>query len=293
MVKGDRFVIRSPQDTLGGGDIVEIHTKRYRRYRSALIQSLESKEKGTAQEILIATLETNQPQEIGTLVHNCGLPPNEAIPTIEALIREKSLLAIGTGEHRILFTAPGWDNLQEKVKTIVQDYHHRFSTRPGMPRGELSNKLQLSAAAFAPTLHKLLDEGILVEEGAAVRLPTHQIQLSREQQAKVDAYLQSLARNPYAPPSDIMPEPELLNLLIKQRRVVKVSDSVVFAASAYDEMVRKIVAHIKVHGEITLAETRDLFNTSRKYAQALLEHLDQEKVTRRVGDERVLGSGST
>ena len=293
MVKGDRFVIRSPQDTLGGGEIVEIHTKRYRRYRSALIQSLESKEKGTAQEILIATLETNQPQEIGTLVHNCGLPPNEAIPTIEALIREKSLLAIGTGEHRILFTAPGWDNLQEKVKTIVQDYHHRFSTRPGMPRGELSNKLQLSAAAFAPTLHKLLDEGILVEEGAAVRLPSHQIQLSKEQQAKVDAYLQSLARNPYAPPSDIMPEPELLNLLIKQRRVVKVSDSVVFAASAYDEMDRKIVAHIKAHGKITLAETRDLFNTSRKYAQALLEHLDQEKVTRRVGDERVLGSGST
>jgi selenocysteine-specific elongation factor len=215
------------------------------------------------------------------------------MPTIEALIREKSLLAIGTGEHRILFTAPGWDNLQEKVKTIVQDYHKRFHTRPGMPRGELSNKLQLSATVFAPTLHKLLDEGILVEEGAIVRLPSHQIQLSREQQAKVDAYLQSLSRNPYAPPSDLMPEPELLNLLIKQRRVVKVSDSVVFAASAYDEMVRKIVAHIKVHGKITLAETRDLFNTSRKYAQALLEHLDQEKITRRVGDERVLGSGST
>jgi len=292
VVKGDRFVIRSPQDTLGGGEIVEIHTKRYRRYRSALIQGLESKEKGTAQEILIATLETNQPQEIGTLVHNCGLPPNEAIPTIEALIREKSLLAIGTGEHRILFTAPGWDNLLEKVKTIVQDYHRKLPTRPGMPRGELSNKLQLPAAAFAPTLHKLLDDGILVEEGAAVRLPSHQIQLSREQQAKVDAYLQSLARNPYAPPSDIMPEPELLNLLIKQRRVFKVSDSVVFAASAYDEMVRKIVAHIKAHGKITLAETRDLFNTSRKYAQALLEHLDQEKVTRRVGDERVLGSES-
>jgi len=161
-----------------------------------------------------------------------------------------------------------------------------------MPRGELSNKLQLSPAAFAPTLHKLLDEGILVEEGAVVRLPSHQIQLSREQQTKVDAYLQSLSRNPYAPPSDLMPEPDLLNLLIKQRRVVKVSDSVVFSASAYDEMVRKIVAHIKVHGKITLAETRDLFNTSRKYAQALLEHLDQEKVTRRVGDERVLGSGS-
>jgi len=293
VVKGDRFVIRSPQDTLGGGEIVETHTKRYRRYRSTLIQSLESKEKGTAQEILIATLETNQPQDTGTLIHNSGLPPNEAMPTIEALIKEKSLVAIGTGEHRILFTAPGWDNLQEKVKSIVQDYHKRLPTRPGMPRGELGSKLQLSAAAYALTLHRLLDDGILIEEGAAVRLPSHQIQLSREQQAKVDAYLQSLARSPYAPPSDIMPEPELLNFLIKQRRVVKVSDNVVFSASAYDEMVKKIVAHIKSKGKITLAETRDMFNTSRKYAQALLEHLDQEKVTRRVGDERILGSGGT
>jgi selenocysteine-specific elongation factor len=290
VVKGDRFVIRSPQDTLGGGEIVETHTKRYRRYRSPLIQSLECKEKGTAPEILIATLETNQPQDKGTLIHNSGLPPNEAMPTIEALIKENVLVAIGTGEHRILFTVPGWDNLQEKVKTIVQDYHKRFPTRPGMPRGELGNKLQLSAAAYALTLHRLLEDGILVEEGAAVRLPSHQIQLSREQQSKVDIYLQSLARNPYAPSSEIMPEPELLNFLIKQRRVVKVSDNVVFSASAYDEMVGKIIAHIKAKGKITLAETRDLFNTSRKYAQALLEHLDQEKVTRRVGDERVLGT---
>ena len=292
VVKGDRFVIRSPQDTLGGGEIVETQTKRYRRYRSALIQSLESKEKGTAQEILIATLETNQPQDTGTLIHNSGLPPKEAMPTIEALVKENVLVAIGIGEHRILFTASGWDNLQEKVKIVVQDYHKRLPTRPGMPRGELGSKLQLSAAAFALTLHRLLEDGILIEEGAAVRLPSHQIQLSREQQAKVDGYLQSLARNPYAPPSDIMPEPELLNFLIKQRRVVKVSDSVVFSASAYDEMVKKIMAHIKAKGKITLAETRDLFNTSRKYAQALLEHLDQEKVTRRVGDERVLGPES-
>jgi selenocysteine-specific elongation factor len=292
VVKGDRFVIRYPQDTLGGGEIVEAHTKRYRRYRTALIQSLESKEKGTARDILIATLETNQPQDTGTLVHNSGLPPNEAMPTIEALIKENVLVAIGTGEHRILFTAPGWDSLQERVKATVQDYHKRLPTRPGMPRGELGSKLQLAAAAFTPILQRLFQEGLLVEEGAAVRLPSHQIQLSKEQQTKVDAFLKSLLQNPYAPPSDLMPEPELLNLLIKQRRVVKVSDNVVFATSAYDEMVKKIVAHIKTKGKITLAETRDIFNTSRKYAQALLEHLDQEKVTRRVGDERVLGSGS-
>ncbi|GAI11236.1 unnamed protein product, partial [marine sediment metagenome] len=54
-----------------------------------------------------------------------------------------------------------------------------------------------------------------------------------------------------------------------------------------NEMVEKVMAEMKTRGKITLAEVRDLFQTSRKYAQAFLEHLDQRKITRRVGDERV------
>ena len=68
----------------------------------------------------------------------------------------------------------------------------------------------------------------------------------------------------------------------------KVSDSVVFSTSAYNEMVERVTLHIKTRGKVSLAEVRDLFKTSRKYAQAFVEHLDGEKVTRRVGDERVL-----
>jgi selenocysteine-specific elongation factor len=292
VVKGDRFIIRSPQDTLGGGEVIEPHTKRYRRYRPAIIQSLETKEKGTAQEILAATLEANQPQEIGKLLLNCGLPAKEAKLAIEALIQDKMAMAVGAGEHRLLFSALGWEHLQEAVTAIVQDYHRRFPARPGMPRGELASKLKLPPAPFTTTLHRLFDEGVIIEEEATVRLPSHQIQLTKDQQAKIDAFLNSLAQNPYAPPADLMPDTELVNLLVKQRRVVKVSDSVVFAASAYDEMVKKIIDHIKAHGKVTLGETRDLLNTSRKYAQALLEYLDQEKITRRTGDERVLGTGS-
>jgi len=292
VVKGDRFIIRSPQDTLGGGEIIETHTKRYRRYRPATIQSLETKEKGTAQDILIATLEANQPQEIGKLITNCGLPAKEVKPAIEELIQDKTLVAIGAGEHRLLFTASGWEDLQVTVTATVGDYHSRFPARPGMPRGELGGKLKSPPASFTAILNRLFDEGILIEEGTNVRLSSHQIQLTKDQQAKIDAFLDSLAQNPYAPPADLMPDIDLINVLVKQRRVVKVSDSVVFATSAYDEMVRKITVHIKANGRITLGETRDLLNTSRKYAQALLEYTDQQKITRRTGDERVLGAGS-
>jgi len=63
---------------------------------------------------------------------------------------------------------------------------------------------------------------------------------------------------------------------------------VVFLAETYQEMVDRVVRFIKENGSITVAQVRDMFNASRKYALALMEHLDQRKVTRRVGDERVL-----
>ena len=80
----------------------------------------------------------------------------------------------------------------------------------------------------------------------------------------------------------------MLNLLIRQGKVVKVSDTVVFAASSYNQMVARVTAHIKAKGKVSLAEVRDMFATSRKYAQAFLEHLDGKQITRRMGDERVL-----
>ena len=80
----------------------------------------------------------------------------------------------------------------------------------------------------------------------------------------------------------------MLNLLIEQQKVVKVSGGVVFSSSAYSEMVEKITDHIKTQGQVTVGEVRDIFKTSRKYVLALLEYLDEKKITRRVGDERVL-----
>ena len=121
-----------------------------------------------------------------------------------------------------------------------------------------------------------------------VRLPEHSPQPTAEQQNRVDAFLQRLGENPFMPTLEPLPEPDLLSLLVEQRKVVRLSDDVIFLASVYDEMVEKVVAHMKAQGKVTVAEVRDLLRTSRKYALGLMEHLDAQKVTRRVGDERVL-----
>lgn len=121
-----------------------------------------------------------------------------------------------------------------------------------------------------------------------VRLDSHHVHLSKDQQAIADNFLESLSRNPYSPPSDLEIGPEILDILIEQQGVVKVAENIIFIASAYDEMLERITGHLKSKGKITVAEVRDLFHTSRKYALAMMEHLDERKITKRIGDERVL-----
>jgi selenocysteine-specific elongation factor len=286
-VNGDHFIIRSPMETLGGGRVIESHAKRLRRFRPDVIENLQAKETGTAEEMVLALLETKQPLPTSALMSELNLKSDEVQTAVDSLVAQGKAIDLGRGEHSLLVTAKKWDGVVQKTKVALQEYHRKFPARPGMPKVELGSRLKLGANA-ATVFQKLVAQNVIADDGTVARLPAHRVQLNQMQQARMDAFLRLLAENPYAPPGDSMPEPDLLNLLVEQRQAVKVSSDVVFAAAAYDEMVAKVTSRIRAQGQITLAEVRDMFQTSRKYAQALLEHLDGEKITRRVGDARVL-----
>jgi len=289
VVKGDLFIIRSSKETLGGGEIVDAYPRRHRRFQTSTIKGLTAREKGAPQDILLAILEAKEPLEMGELLTRSSLSLPEAKEAVKSLSSESQLIMLDDkGPHTLLFSARGWGRLVERLKQIAEDYHRRFPLRRGVPKEELRSKLKIPAHSFPSALQQFAQKGILVEEGKLVRLPSHYVQLNKEQEAAVNTFLKSLAQSPYSPPSEIKIDPELLNFLIEQRQVVKVAEHVVFAASAYDEMVGRIISHIKSQSKITVAEVRDLFQTSRKYALALMEYLDEQRITRRVGDERVL-----
>ena len=286
LVKGDHFIIRSPMETLGGGKIVDSHAKRLRRFKEATLATLQTKQKGSTEDVILTVLESKQPLTGAGVISSTELPPSEATPALEALATSGQVVSVGQGDGRLFFTAAGWARLTKEVIGILEDYHKKYPVRLGMPKVELASRLKLGKPAQL-VLDRKVTEGTLTEEGLVIRLPSHQIKLTPAQQAKVDGYLRALSQSPYAPPTDQMLEPDLLNLLIERRQVVKVSDGVVFAAKAYDEMVAGVLARIKQNGKITLGETRDMFATTRKYIQPLLEYTDQQKITRRVGDDRV------
>jgi selenocysteine-specific elongation factor len=157
-----------------------------------------------------------------------------------------------------------------------------------MAKEELKDKLKAPAKYFDAAVKQLSADGVLKESGPTVQAPDYKVKLSPEQQKKIDAYIKALASVPFSPPPETTIEPELLIIIIAQKKVVKVADNVVFTAESYDRMTQKIVEHIKTNKQITVAEVRDLLQTSRKYALALMEYLDNQKITRRVGDGRVL-----
>jgi selenocysteine-specific elongation factor len=287
VIEGDRYIIRSPMETLGGGGIIDARARRLRRKRPEVIENLEAREGGTDEEIIIALLETKQPQEYTAVIARCNLPADRAGAAMASLIEQGKIMAMGEGERRLLLTASGWQRLADKAVAALADYHKKFPARPGMPRVELSTRLKLGDHIIL-ALENLVKQGVLAEEAGSVRLPAHSIRLTPPQQAKIDAFLKSLADSPYSPPGELIPESDLLNMLIGEGKVVKVSDNVIFSKKAYDEMLAKITARIKSNGKVSLGEVRDMFGTSRKYVQALLEYLDREKITRRVGDDRVL-----
>ena len=286
VLKGDHFIIRSPTESLGGGKVVQSHAQRLRRNRPDVIQSLVARAEGSPEEAVLAQLETRQPITMSGLANQIGTV-GDIRPVIETLVDQGDVVAVGEGEPALLWTRAGWERLCQQSVAALKAYHQKFPARTGMPRLEMTNKLKLGTLA-SEVITKFSSQDVLREEGAAVRLPGHQVRLTSAQQARLDAFLKALEQNAYAPPSELVPEPDLLNLLVAWGEVVKVSDSVVFSAGAYEQMVAGITGHIKTSGKITLAEVRDMFGTSRKYAQGILEYLDAKKVTRRVGDERVL-----
>lgn len=289
VARGDLCIVRSAAGTLGGGMIVDTHPRRHRRFQPSVIEALEAREKGSPEDVVLTALQTRNLTEMGAFLAQCNLSEKQATQALQTLLAEGRIVILGEpGPKAILLSRTEWDRLVGESRKAAEAYHAQFPLRMGIPKEELRSRLKISPAHFNAVLERLIGDGVLIEEKALIRTPTHAIRLNPRQQAQADAFLKSLAQNPFSPLAESLPEPELLNMLIETRRVVRVNENVIFTAEAYDEMVKRVVEHLRTNGKITVAEVRDMFQTSRKYALALMEHLDELKITRRIGDERVL-----
>ena len=292
VVKGDFFVIRSSEDTLGGGQIVDPSPRRrYRRFDDDVVERMMTLDQGTGQDIIISVAEQWGPCDLTTLSQRTNLSREEVSERVAELTEDGYLISLGEfgkDADAVVYPAQGWAILKSKVASALQLYHTQYPLRQGVPTQEIRSRLDLSQPVYQRVLVRLVMEGAVVDERQSLRLPDHEITLTPKMEEEASAYLNSLQKDPYSPPSDQKVSAELLAVLIDQGKIVRVGDGVIFDANVYREMTERIVQHLKDQGNITVAEARTMFDTSRKYILPLLEHMDQQQITRRTGDERVL-----
>ena len=291
VVKGDYYVIRSNRTTLGGGNIVETHARRHRRNHLPTIERLETMELGSTQDVLLKTIETSEPSEFESLVRRANMDANTVKAELEAMASDSLIVPLGSesiGSGSFLFTSGGWNGVVEKTRQSLEAFYRQFPLRRGAPKEELRSRLGMTAQVFNLAFARLKEQSVVEEDGALARLPEYEPTLSARQSELVEAYIRTLESDPFSPPTDAPLDDEVLNLLDEQGKVVRVSETVVYSTAAYEQMVEIISEYIRENGDISVANVRDVLGTSRKYALALMDYMDHKRITRRVGDTRVL-----
>jgi selenocysteine-specific elongation factor len=302
LARGDRYILRqpSPSRTIGGGMVVDTHPPRHRRFRPEVVAALESLARGAPTDMLSQALGDGQPHAWPELLKASDLPASVAADALRELATDGGVIVLGAADDQIqsqssraaypeahLITATGWSALREKLAAALRGYHRRYPLRMGMPREELRSRLRLSADALEAVLASAIAQQLAATHGGSVRLAEHIPTLAPAQERAVRQLLQAFAAAPYTPPAPDV-DLELLGWLVEQGKIVRINDDVAFLAETYNEMIAWVRDQIARSGSVTVAEFRDRFGSSRKYGLALLEHLDERKITRRAGDARVL-----
>jgi selenocysteine-specific elongation factor len=290
VAKGDLFVMRTPNETIGGGEIVEAHARRHRRNQNAVLSALEVFQHGSPEELVVQAAAGRIGNDLGGLADRTGLPLDQIRSLVATLEAREQLVSLG---DRVL-TPADLASLRSDLLAVLADYHERYPLRAGMPREELRSRLRLSARDSVALLDRLAGQRAIVLSDSLVRRAEHVVSFGPDLSERVDRFLADLVVSPFSPPAlnDLAAthqlDDEVIGALIGQGRIIRVNENIAFGAEPFAEIRRQVVARLQGAATINVAEVRDMLDTSRKYALALMEYFDQSRLTRRVGDARVL-----
>ncbi|HEY1207290.1 MAG: selenocysteine-specific translation elongation factor [Bryobacteraceae bacterium] len=292
LLPGDRFIIRmfSPVLTIGGGVVIDITGRRYRRGDRAA-ERLGMLERGTPTErVALLVRESQYGLGAAELVAATGLGEAE----IDRAAQSETLLAFRQPE--LWLVDREWSRgAAARVTDVLGDFHRQHPLAPGMAREELRSREFPGAPPF---LFEALvaPAGGLVAEGEMLRLASHQVVLKQEEElasASMEALFERAGLT-VPPVSEVLAKSgvdpararTLLQILLRQGRLVKIGDELVFHRSALDDLRQRLAPY---KGQrLGVPQFKDLAGVSRKYAIPLLEYLDRERITRRDGDQRLV-----
>ena len=300
---GDRFVVRSysPIVTIGGGTLLDVDPPRFKRKGPALVAHLSLLQTGSPEVVLEEHI-----RHVGaggvrltTLSGRVPFGPER----LRALLGDLQASGRVVSVDRDWFIHPeSFARLRGLVLDELTAFHRASPLKPGMSREELRGRAGASdERVFAFLLSSLGAEGVVKTDRDKVRLASHEVRLSPEQQRIIDLLEGEFSRAEATPPSAGEAlgragltgdeEHELFQVLVQSGKLVRVKESLFFHAQALEAIQTKLVALLRERKEIGPSDIKDLLGISRKYAIPLLEFFDQRRVTARVGERRILRAG--
>jgi selenocysteine-specific elongation factor len=299
LVRGDRFILRgaSPVVTIGGGVVLDPQPpRRGVRTESARERFARLSETGTSSAALCLIGESGlQGLYRRELAGRLGLTHAQQQTLLADWARTHQVVAVG----EVLVSRERLDAVGQQVLTVVGEHHLQHPLEEGIPREELRERLCARAAdgVFEHVITALSQAGHIVARDRVARRG-HTLALTDEEAAVRDRVVAVLAEAGLAPPDG----PELIarvgarkevadrvmHLLVRQKRLVRLGD-LLFHPDALQRLKDDVQSLKQAASErIDVATFKDRYQVTRKYAIPLLEFLDRERVTRRVGDVRVI-----
>jgi len=295
LLPGDRFILRqfSPAVTIGGGIVLDASPfgKAKKREVEALLETLS---RDDPQAILQSRIGRRRAigLSLSQAVAETGWPKDLIAKQLATALQCQEVLRVGD----TFVSSPSMEELKLFIANSIEAFHKRMPLAAGMGRQELLDTTKTSPEVFAAALDVLLKENILQVSGELVHLAGRGVVMKDEEAQSKNTIEQAFATAGLQVPAlsqvigglkiDKLRAQKLVTLLLRDKILFKISDDLVFHHSALEALRRQIAAYKSKSGRIDVGAFKQLTGVSRKYAIPLLEYLDRERVTKRVGDAR-------
>ena len=289
----DKFIIRtySPMVTIGGGVILDASPRKHSRFNEEILEKLKVQLEGNSGDLIQNYLLSHSNYIVSKkdIIKDLQLSEGEAATELDELVTSGNIFETNPGYiHK-----KKYDEVLEKLKKLLADYHKRYKLKVGIPKVEIISKFKLSQKEVLELIELFIKNNEVRLEGNLVAEKDFVVNYDKKQLAEKARIEKELLNGGFTPPTikeltnGVKASLELLDSLV-DNTIIRLDADLVLHRDVLTKAIEKVNEHFKNSEKMTLAEFRDFTGSSRKYSMAILEHIDKLGITRRVENYRVL-----
>lgn len=298
--RGDKFVVRfySPMETIGGGEVLEPNPRVKRRFQQDVIEELKRKESGSTADVIELHVKGHGDTliTVAELAKLTALSLEEVKEDVEQLESQGLVCVFPMRKDIYVWHSDSRRKARQTIQDALKAYEERFPYRYGMKKAEVqaTHFQKIRANVFDKILEMLIDDGCLRRVDEFLCTPEYEVKKDGTYDKVSGILLDTFGKAKYdfARYSEIdfkgvdrMIGDDILNILLEEQKIVKVTDDM-YTLKEYMERAKEVIKEkLREDPLITIAQVRDLFETSRKSAKPILEYMDSIKVTKKTGAE--------